>query len=64
MRGEIAELKREDIKEIKIAIENLRTDFFLSRQGMTRGEKIALWGVGVTMITVIIAAISLIITAP
>lgn len=64
LREDIRELKSQDVAEIKQEIKSLRREFTASRAGMTRAEKIALSGVGVTIVMAIIAAIALVQTAP
>lgn len=64
LREDIRDLKSEDIAEIKNEVRQLRIDFNKRGEGMTRGEKIALSGVGVTLIMAIVAAIALVQQAP
>jgi len=63
LRGELSDLKSEDLREIKDEVRAIRKDLIDSRRGMTRSEKIALAAVCITFIMALLGAAALILQA-
>lgn len=63
LRGEVHDLKSEDLKDIKDEVRAIRQDLIDSRRGMTRAEKIALAAVCITFVMALLGAAALIIQA-